>query len=121
MREWRSVSIPYCDMTTTKKYVCGKCNLAVGIIPADFPFVCRCGTKYASHVDMRGNQNDNVLVNSGGTGTELAQIFKELGVRPSSSCGCEAKEFEMDRVGIDGIKANRAKYIQWMRDAYGAL
>lgn len=105
---------------TMKKYVCGNCKLAVGILPADFPFVCRCGTKYQSHSEMEYGDSIARAAHRG-LGTELSAIFKELDAKPSSSCSCEAKAFEMDRVGIVGIQANRDKYLQWMRDAYGSL
>lgn len=53
-----------------------------------------------------------------GVGSELKKIFQEVDVRPDKACACEAKAAEMDRLGIEAIKANRQKYIDWLRDAY---
>lgn len=101
-------------------FVCDSCKKRAKLNQRDFPLVCLCGARYDS-ADSVAACSVFVSIQPGGVGRELKDIFKEIDARPSSTCSCEAKAAEMDRLGIESIKANRAKYIDWLKESYTRL
>ena len=53
-------------------------------------------------------------------GTELHKLLDSLGMKPTASCGCAAKEAEMNRRGVQGCRDTRAEIVGWITDAYRA-
>lgn len=57
-----------------------------------------------------------------GPGTELAAMFKAMGVKATGCQGrCAARQRQMDQWGVGGCREHRETIIKWMREAYDEL
>lgn len=53
-----------------------------------------------------------------GPGTELKKLFKTMGLKPKSSCQCDARAAKMDRNGIQWCRDNRDTILGWLAEGY---
>lgn len=54
---------------------------------------------------------------TGGPGTELQKILKELGFNLKESCGCGQRSKTMDEWGVEGCRKHRAQIVSWLKEA----
>lgn len=55
---------------------------------------------------------------TGGPGTELKLLLASLSIQPKSSCDCTSKAAEMDRLGVEAVRAQRDVWMKHLTDAY---
>jgi phage/plasmid primase-like uncharacterized protein len=66
-----------------------------------------------------------------GPGTELAAVFKQLGIKPKAGCGCKELAREMNALGVDGCRRecdslaaklrSRAALFEWQEKVTAAV
>lgn len=79
----------------------------------------RCEYRRYTHWELTKIHHSCPGVRSGhGPGWHLANMLKQLGVKPSSSCECAKKQAEMDRLGVGGCIRDFDKLLAHLRTQY---
>lgn len=54
---------------------------------------------------------------TGGPGTALAGLLRDLGLRWAKSCQCDQRAAQMNAWGIDGCRERRAEIVVWLNES----
>ncbi len=104
---------------------CPRCRkVTLPMKESEFPFQCvkSCGFVAATPAEMDSGTGHVALAPPrSGVGTELTAIFKELGIKPTSSCNCNQLAANMDKWGVEGCRGeHRSLLLCSLQKAYGA-
>jgi hypothetical protein len=51
-----------------------------------------------------------------GVGTELKQLIRKMGIRPTESCNCESRALIMDSEGPGWCRSNLKTIVDWLAE-----
>lgn len=99
------------------RFECGNCGRSVLGRDREKPPKARCGSANAKPDSLTHRPLPPL---PGGPGTELSAIFKELGIKPKASCGCQQKAAAMDKQGVEGCRKMRESILADLQTSYDA-